>query len=175
MDTTDIDPNAPAGSERCSAHLFFRHTLLLGDPQSGTPIRIADTEWPPDILFDAAYARAVMCHFATKKLHNVLEDSKDVFYPGGVKTSAQADLDSINADKTARGEVKRTRASEHEEHHQRRRAMDTFDMLMVIPYMLFPSNEVIASFRKAKEKAAAEEQQRVREKVDAWMKQVASA
>ena len=177
MDTTDIDPTAQAGTERCSAHLFSHNPLFLGDPrlQSGTPLRIADNEWPPDILFDAVYAKTVMHHFATQKLYDVLEDWKDMFYPGGVKTSAQADLDVINADKTARDEAKRTRALEREERRQRRGAVDISELHMVVPYMLFPPDQVMASFRKAKEKAAAAEQQRVRENVDAWMHQVASA
>ena len=80
MDTTDIDPNAPAGSERCSAHLFFPDTPLLGAEslQSGAPLRIAETEWPPDTLFDAVYASAVTYNFATEELRDVLEDRKDL-------------------------------------------------------------------------------------------------
>ena len=87
METTDIDPNVPTGSERCSAHLFFPDTRFLGDSrlQSGAPLRVAETEWPPDILFDAVYASTVMHHFATEELNDVFEGWKDMFYPGGVK------------------------------------------------------------------------------------------
>jgi hypothetical protein len=177
MDTTDIDPNALAGSERCSAHLFFPDTRFLGDSrlQSGAPLRIAETEWPPDILFDTVYASAVTYHFATEELRDVLEDWKDTFYTGGVKTSAQAELNVITADKAAREERRHTRALERRERYERRRGVDISDMLLIVPYMLFPPDEVMASFRKAKERAEAAEQQRVRENVDAWMKQVASA
>jgi hypothetical protein len=114
-----------------------------------------------------------MHHFATRQLHDVFENWKDMFYPGGVKTSAQADLDAINDDKAAREKTKRTRALEREERHQRRSAVD--EMLMAVPYMLFPRDQAMASFRKAKEEAAAAEKQRVRENVDAWVHQVASA
>lgn len=41
--------------------------------------------------------------------------------------------------------------------------------------MLFPPLEVMASFGKAKKKTEAAGQERVRENVDAWAKQVASA
>jgi len=98
----------------------------------------------------------------------VLEGWKDMFYPGGVET----DLDVIDADKADR---ERIRALKREARYERRRGMDIFDMLLVVPYMLFPPNEVMASFRKAREKAEAAEQERVRENVDAWVKQVASA
>lgn len=122
MDTTDIDPNAPAGSERCSAHLFFPDTRLLGDSQlqSGAPLRIAETEWPTDILFDAVYASAVTYHFATEELRDVFEDWKDMFYLDGIKTSAQAELDVTNADKAAREKRRRTRALERERRYERR-------------------------------------------------------
>ena len=62
-----------------------------------------------------------------------------------------------------------------EERYERRRGVNISDMLLIVPYMLFPPDEVMASFRKAKERSEAAEQQRVRENVDAWMKQVASA
>lgn len=46
---------------------------------------------------------------------------------------------------------------------------DISDMLMVLPYILVPPNELQAMFRAAREKAEAAEQSRVHEKVDAWL------
>jgi len=99
---------------------------LLGDSQlqSGAPLRIAETEWPPDILFDAVYASAVTYHFATEELRDVFEDWQDMFCLDEIKTSAQAELDVANADKAAREEGRCTRALEREERYECRRAVD---------------------------------------------------
>jgi hypothetical protein len=51
----------------------------------------------------------------------------------------------------------------YEAHH----GPDTFDMLMTLPYIMVPRNELQAMLRGAKEKAEAEEQRRVQEKVNA--------
>ena len=44
-------------------------------------------------------------------------------------------------------------------------------MLMILPYILVPRNELKMMLREAKEKAEAAEQRRVQEKVGTWMKQ----
>ena len=51
---------------------------------------------------------------------------------------------------------------------------DNLDMLMILPYIMVPRNEVGMVFREAEEKAEVAEQRRVEEKVDTWMKQVTS-
>src|SRR5579863_5782211 len=52
---------------------------------------------------------------------------------------------------------------------------DTFNMLMTLPYIMMPRDELCAMLREAKEKAEAREQGCVHEKVDNWMKQITPA
>lgn len=43
-------------------------------------------------------------------------------------------------------------------------------MLMILPYILIPPENLQTMFRQAEEKAEAAEQRRVEEKVDTWRK-----
>ncbi|KAG9310088.1 hypothetical protein JVU11DRAFT_9697 [Chiua virens] len=79
MTTADIHPDLPPEEICCTAHRFIlgpAHDLDLGDrtlhsgcrvqmPPSGSDDR---SNWPPDILFDAVYANAVLLHFAAPGL-----------------------------------------------------------------------------------------------------------
>ena len=56
--------------------------------------------------------------------------------------------------------------------YETRTVPDTFDMLLALPYILVPRNELHATLREAREKAGAAEQRRVEEKVDAWNRQI---
>ncbi|PPQ72951.1 hypothetical protein CVT26_014525, partial [Gymnopilus dilepis] len=64
MDTSDVDPAAPAEERRYTAHLFEptrQKYLGANGLASGTPLRMAHTtDWPPAILFDAVYASTVL-------------------------------------------------------------------------------------------------------------------
>jgi hypothetical protein len=44
---------------------------------------------------------------------------------------------------------------------------DNFDMLMTLPYIMVPQNELQVMLRETREKAEAEEQRCVKERVDA--------
>ncbi|KJA25548.1 hypothetical protein HYPSUDRAFT_406142 [Hypholoma sublateritium FD-334 SS-4] len=97
MNTADIDATAPPTERRCTTHLFqLDEPSLLGRETFplGSPLRISDTpEWPPSILFDAAYANAVLHHFGTQTLlDEISATSKDTFDPGGIMTATDADL-----------------------------------------------------------------------------------
>ncbi|KJA21507.1 hypothetical protein HYPSUDRAFT_202865 [Hypholoma sublateritium FD-334 SS-4] len=87
---------------------------------------------------------------------------KVTFKPGGVKEESAA--------------VERTRhqGQGHSERYEARTAPDTFDMLMTLPYILVPRNELKAMLKEEKEKAEAAERRRVQEKVDSWMKQISA-
>jgi len=179
MTTADVDPTAPPTERRCTAHVFdLGNPFVLGDPRlsSGSPIRISDTpEWPPAILFDAVYAGAVLHHFGTQKLEDAVAATwNDTFYPGGVMTAREADFKVIEDQRTATEERRETQAKDRRARHEARRP-DTFDMLMTLPYIMVPRNELQAALREAKEKAEATEQRRVQEKVDTWMKQITAA
>ncbi len=66
-------------------------------------------------------------------------------------------------------------AQERKECYEARHGPDNLDMLMILPYIMVPRNEVKKVYREAEEKAEAAERSRVQEKVDTWMKQVTTA
>ncbi|KAF8954988.1 hypothetical protein BDZ97DRAFT_1861946 [Flammula alnicola] len=180
MNTDDVDPTAPPGEKRCTAHLFEPScpTFLggLGAPPFGTPIRISDTpHWPPSILFDAVYAGAVLHHFGTQTLKDeVTVTWMDTFDPGGVMDQAHADHKVVTDARATTVERTQNQVQEHRARDEARPVPDTFDMLMALPYILVPREELQAMFRKAKEKAEVAEKRRVQEKVDTWNRQVIS-
>ena len=168
MDTPDVDLTALPGEKRCTAHLFEpSKPYRLGTYPSGSPLRISDTPaWPPTILFDAVYASTVLHHFGTQTLKDVVTATwMDTFYPVGVTDQAHAE--ALTEERTQKhAQVRQARYDEA------RTVPDTFDMLLALPYILVPRNELQATLREAKEKAGAAEQRRVQEKVDAWNRQI---
>ena len=178
MDTSDVDPTAPPGEKRCTAHLFdpSQPYLLggMGAPPSGSSLRISDTpDWPPTILFDAVYASAILHHFGTQILKDVVAATwMDTFDPGGVMDQAHAERKSMTDAQALTEERTQKQAQERQARYEARAVPDTFDMLLALPYILVPRNEKQAMLREAKEKAAAAEQRRVQEKVDTWNRQV---
>src|SRR5260221_3309473 len=180
MNTADIDPTAQPEDQRCTAHLFSPdERLALGNPMLplGSPLHISDAaEWPPAILFDAVYADAVMRKFGTQTLKDeVAETWKNIFYPGGVMTVGQADYKALTDERATAGERLQNQAQKRKARYEARRGPDNLDMLMILPYIMVPRNEVRKVYREAEEKAEAAERSRVQEKVDTWMKQVTTA
>jgi hypothetical protein len=184
MDTSDINPTAPPEEERYTTHLFDpaeRPSLGKETLPLGSPLRICDdhTQWPPAILFDAVYASAVLHHFMPQTLKDdVTKTWNNIFYRGGAITRAEADLRKIKgqgattaARQRQQGEERRTRTAARSAQHEAHDGPDTFDMLMVLPFIRVPPNEVQAMLSEAEEEAEAAEQRRVHEKVDSWMKQ----
>ncbi|KAF8888174.1 hypothetical protein CPB84DRAFT_1733273 [Gymnopilus junonius] len=182
MVTTDIDYNADPEEKRYTAHLFKPSApSLLGGfnpPPSGSPLRrISNSpEWPPTILFDAVYAGAVLHHFGTQELKDVVSANwNDVFYPDGVMDQPHADYKKITysraEDNRKKGKQAQERMMRYDAHH----GPDAFDTLMTLPYIMVPQNELKTMLREAKEKAEATEQKRVQEKVNAWNRQVISS
>ncbi|KAI9457611.1 hypothetical protein BJY52DRAFT_1426644 [Lactarius psammicola] len=148
MDTTDVDHKALPEHRGCTAHIIQLDTRLPVEFVSGSPLRISASHRfrpPPDVLFDAVYAGFVLHHFGTK----------------GMKDGAIIDEHS-----TA------TRAKARDERRAKRRGPDNMNMLMAIPYLLVPSNELQAQMRAGGEQAEAAEQRRVQEKVKGWIEQV---
>jgi hypothetical protein len=120
MNTADIDPTALPNEMRCTAHLFDPdESFWLPLAHSGSPLRISHTpHWPPDILFDAVYAGAVLHHFSTDALKAVLTSSwKNIFYPDGVMTTAEADKQVIEDERAATEKRTNIQAEEREERH----------------------------------------------------------
>ena len=176
MDTSDIDPTAPPAEKRYTAHLFEpdeRSYLGDGSLPLGSPLRISDDPmlWPPAILFDAVYAGAVLHHFGTQTLKDEVTGTWKNIYPGGVMTAAHADYEAITDERATFAE-RTQKAQDLKPRHEARSGPDTFDMLMTLPYIMVPRNELQGMLREAEEKAEAMEQRRVHEKVDTWMKQI---
>ena len=176
MKTSDINPTAPPAEKRYTTHLFQPdERYALGDSALplGSPLRISDTpEWPTPILFDAVYASAVLHHFGTQTLKDEVATTwKDIFYPGSVTTATHAGYQVILDKKSTAEQKVQQQAQEREARYQAPTVPDAFDMLMTLPYIRMPREELKAVFKEAEEKAEAMEQRRVREKVDSWMKQ----
>lgn len=144
MDTADVDFTAQPG-EKGAQHISS--TLA-------------------NHLFSAAQAHLLpVVHLASLILpssHLTLKDAvastwMDIFYPDGV-------MDQIHAEHGL--------SDERRARYAARTGPDTFDMLLTLPYILIPRDELQATLREAREKAAAEEQRRVQDKVDTWNRQV---
>ena len=180
MTTSDIDRTAQSDEKRYTAHLFSPNDRYgFGDPTlvgSGPRLRVPNTtnEWPPDILFDIVYAGAVLGHFSTPTLEDELSKGwKDTFYPG-VMSTTQADYKEITDERAAARERKEKQAQERRARHEAHRGPDVFDMLMIMPYVMVPRDQLEAVYSEARKKAEATEHRRVEEKVNTWAKQVAS-
>lgn len=123
--------------------------------------------WPPPVPFDVVYAGAVLRHFGTQALEDEVGATwKDAFDPGGCVSAACAEYKAARDDRVA---AKRARSQARYDD-----APDTFDVLMTLPYIMVPREELKAMLRGAKEAAEAAEQRRVQEKIDTWRKQVKS-
>ncbi|TFK17470.1 hypothetical protein FA15DRAFT_577254, partial [Coprinopsis marcescibilis] len=98
MTTADVDPNTPATERRYTAHNFrLNEPAFLGYAAPGTPLRTLDTpEWPPNILFDAVYAQAVLHQFGDRTLMDRINATwNSTFYPSGVMTAAPSSYNAI--------------------------------------------------------------------------------
>ena len=125
-----------------------------------------NSDWPPAILFDAVYAGAVLHYFGTQALKDeVSRGWEDALYPGGIATVPHADYADEGARERSR---KRAQARLDDDEARKRDSPDTFDMLMALPYIRVPPG----AMREAREKAEAAERERLRERVDTWMKGV---
>ncbi|KAJ2918912.1 hypothetical protein MD484_g1500, partial [Candolleomyces efflorescens] len=171
MSTTDIDSTAPPTEKRCTAHVFelgAQGLLGLTIP-SGSPLRISETEattspecqWPPDVLFDLVYANAVLYHFGTPELTQELnsEGWKDILCPDGILTGADHNYDSDLGSRTCTSTDGRATGTRP----------DRLDMIMALPYILVPPDELRAVLREKEERAEEVERRRVRERVGDWM------
>lgn len=170
MNTTDIDPAALSTEKRCTSHLFLHGEPVPEALFSGSPLRISDTpEYPPATLFDAVYAGAVLHHFGTQTLKDeVIGTWKDTFDPGGAMTAANVEQAEMNDGRAVTKEKKHRRDQDRATRREARNVPDTFDMLMALPYIMVPKNELQAMLKEAEEKAEAAEQERVRDKFIAW-------
>ncbi len=170
MNTTDIDPTAPPAQKQCTAHLF--KPAPDGVFTSGSTLQISDTpQSPPAILFDAVYAGAVLHHFGTQTLKEVITTTWEDIY-SRVITVVPADPKAFTDEHDTAVERTQIRAQEHRALDEAHCGPDIFDMLMILPYCMVPPDELQAAMREVRERAEAEEQRHVQEKVEEWVKQV---
>ncbi|KAF8880335.1 hypothetical protein CPB84DRAFT_1687646 [Gymnopilus junonius] len=180
MNTTDVDPSLPPGENRFTAHLFEPCELsLLVGRRPGSPIRVSDHKnWPPAILFDAVYATTILYHFGTTRVRVMIDKTwKNIFYEDGIMNRSQVEHKEL-IDAQVQDKQKTERQAQERnarlEHHERSNT-SPFDLLMALPYILVPQDELRATFREAREKAEKEKQERLKEKVEAWNWQVISS
>jgi len=181
MTTADIDPTAPPTEKRCTAQIFqpasqFNFALLLTiNPDS--PLQLLGTsEDPPAIIFDGIYAGAILYHFGTQELKDAVSQTwRDIFYPNGAKDTAHADQKEISNKQVTVQAVEQTQIQQHTTSHDTYHSPDTFDMLMVLPYVMVPQNELHATLRGAREEVEAVDQRHVQEKVNQWIRKVEAA
>ncbi|KAH9174456.1 hypothetical protein EDB89DRAFT_1953198 [Lactarius sanguifluus] len=165
MDTADVDDTAPPGQKRYTAHIIQNGETFPSDCVPGSSFRITEnTQFPPDILFDAVYAGFVLLHFGTEAM----------------KESArkEAAYGAITDERTTAMERSPKQALDSNERHERRtrgQVDDLIGMVMAIPYILVSPDEHLETMRQAREEAEAAEQRLVHEKVEEWIGHVNAA
>ncbi|TFK17474.1 hypothetical protein FA15DRAFT_710758 [Coprinopsis marcescibilis] len=194
MTTADIDPNAPATERRYTAHNFrLNEPAGLSYAAPGTPLRTSDTpEWPPNILFDAVYAQAVLHQFGNRTLMERIMNAtwNNNVYPGGIMTTTQSSYNAINEQRLSNAEGTRNRAQGREARtalesgpellyklgREARTALESgpelLYKLVTLQATLAPWNEREVRIRQAQEKAEGDEQRRVQETVESWRNRV---
>jgi len=182
MKSNDVDPGAPPDEKLCTSHIFkpIHNRVQRETMNPNSQIQLLDAHKdPPTIIFDAVYAGAVVHHFGTQALNDVVSNGwKPVFYPDGVTSAAEADQRTIRdaraaADRKREDDaVARTHRREDRRIYASPSGPDIFDMLMFLPYALLPKDDVQAMVRRAKEKAEAAERERLQEIVGPWARDV---
>ncbi|KAH8979308.1 hypothetical protein EDB92DRAFT_2055965 [Lactarius akahatsu] len=170
MSTTDIDPTAPPTQKQCISHIFN-----LGPPgmvPSGSTFQISDIHrFPPAIIFDAVYAGAVLHHFGTQTLKDVVTTNWEDAYSRAM-TVAPTDPRAASDEHDAAVESLRSRMQAQtldEAHNDAHCEPDILDMLTFVPYCMVPPDELQAAMSELRERAEAEEHRRVEEKVEEWV------
>jgi len=96
MHTADVDAQADWDEVRFTMHVF-RSEVQTATGLSGQTLRTpADmSTWPPNTLFHAVYARAVVKAFGFE-LEATVENWRNIFYPDGPIEAAHADDHCLN-------------------------------------------------------------------------------
>ncbi|TFY66252.1 hypothetical protein EVG20_g4828 [Dentipellis fragilis] len=182
MDTDDVE--AGTHGQRYTAHCFDLK-LAKRSGVTGRQIRTPQdmSQWPPTVLFDAAYASAVFRHFGIPS--GTLNAWKDEFYLDEPTNTAQADelTNTAQADEQ-HGHEQEVEGTKHTKQHnsQRRQhftrhkkgdARESPDLLMV-PYMYVPKDVMTKYAEECRETAAQREHEALEAKVSAWRDDVCS-
>lgn len=158
MDTTDVDPTAPPAQKQCISHLF--EPAPPGTITSGSTFQISDIHrFPPAIIFDAVYAGAVLHHFGTQTLKDMVTANWEDTYSRAM--TATDPVESLRSRMQAQ--------ALDEAHDESHCEPDILDMLAFVPYCMVPPDELRAAMSELRERAEAEERRRVEEKVEEWV------
>ncbi|KAH8979302.1 hypothetical protein EDB92DRAFT_1905120, partial [Lactarius akahatsu] len=131
MPNQSIDPTAPPTQKQCISHLF--EPAPPGTITSGSTFQISDIHrFPPAIIFDAVYAGAVLHHFGTQTL-------KDMVTANWEDTYSRA-MTATDPRENLRSRMQAQKLDEvHDESHCE---PDILDMLAFVPYCMVPPDEV---------------------------------
>ncbi|KAH8093141.1 hypothetical protein BXZ70DRAFT_1079415 [Cristinia sonorae] len=132
----DVAHMPPATS--CTVHLFQGDSTLGGTSgrvslELGSPVRIADTDWPPAVLFDAVCASIVLKSFGIKKA--VEGWPKQLTFGLTLGTPSEFQTAMMPEEK------ERNRARMQQQIDERNKRLhwnegpDTLDLLHPVPYM----------------------------------------
>ncbi|KAI9460008.1 hypothetical protein HD554DRAFT_2176781 [Boletus coccyginus] len=136
MTTADVNPTAPPIEKRCIAHLFApEKRRAFGDSavRSGHLVQMPDTadEWPPNILFDAVYANAVLRHFSLQRMRDTLKRWRSTFYCQAIvdeqTTKRRNEQNQAREQRAARRTNRASRAGDDD--------IDYYDCLLMMPYI----------------------------------------
>lgn len=179
MGTDDVVVGVSPNEIRYSAHVFSDQDdgWILGAPEIpyGHPLRISDhSSWPPNILFDTVYASALVNHFGSDELANETHLKwTDVVYPGGIKHRGLAELANLTQQRVE-AEITRTtqRDQRVERRKQREEQLDGLDILLCVPFMAVPPDQLEQTVKALEERAEVKVQEHSRSKVMEWMEYV---
>lgn len=180
MDTEDVIQSGTivAGTEtRCTAHVFRDKRGILGDPSliSGTNVRVSHNvkDWPPQILFDAVYASAVLRRFDSEGFTDYSKKWTSTYYPGGLTTALRRQQDVINRGRKDYNDKVATQASARSKRYQNKNKNHDGDEeeLDVVSYMPLPIVFPIGLYSK---KESREEQEATKAKVHEWRSAIMS-
>ena len=175
MDSTDAIPPSADPSERMYVvhpfgplKPFEISRLRLATPSSPSSPSESNSHWhanwPPQLLFDVVYGATVLHEFgvpATKARVGQLWE--ELYYPRGGFDATTAEMD-----------CERRRARKERAEAREPPRPDGFDLLMMIPYLGVPEEELQAYFAEGARRAEEEERRGVEAKVNGWREDVVS-
>ena len=135
MHAADVDAGADRREVRFTMHVFKREYQSATGP-SGTILRTpADmSTWPPNTLFHAVYASAVVKTFGFE-LEATMQNWRNIFYPDGPIEAAHADDQRLNQAIVDKEKKSTKQKAERQAHLDRRDApqdaIDFHDVVMM--------------------------------------------
>ncbi|KAF9473591.1 hypothetical protein BDN70DRAFT_885678 [Pholiota conissans] len=166
MKTTDVDPLAGPDEPRWSFHCFRegpQYTTFTFPRQcSKACLSGSASNTPPDILFEAIYAIAILSYFGVEQTENDISAvwNRD-FYSGEPMSAQHIEQKQFTYDKE---DGDRTKARHGKERNEReaRRNPDMMDLVMVFSSLAAPPRQVQDAHERAVRK-------RAQDKVSSWL------